>query len=285
MYLIVENHLSYSIALDQEGRFIKVANMGYEVGQTVEEVYPMEIPDPQNGVRKAAAFGAALVACLILAFFSLFQPRTMYASIYVAINPAIRLDVNKEGIVLESIPLNEDGQILLRDYDVKNKDMNTVSKELVDRAIELGFLSTGGTVSIDIDAPDDAWYQKTGVLFRKDFENFLSERISITVEINKFVESEEETTLPSEEEKTTSEAETGISSQEKPSTPRRTKGPNTAPRANIRPAETDDDDDDDDRYEVEEDDDDEYEVDEDDEDEDNDDDDDRYEDEEDDDDD
>ena len=30
-YIIMENHLSYSVVLDEEGNFIKVANMGYEV--------------------------------------------------------------------------------------------------------------------------------------------------------------------------------------------------------------------------------------------------------------
>ena len=36
-YLVMECGLSYAVVLDQEGRFIKVPNLGYEVGQTLDQ--------------------------------------------------------------------------------------------------------------------------------------------------------------------------------------------------------------------------------------------------------
>ena len=37
-YLVMECHPAYAVVLDQAGRVIKVANMGYEVGQKVDYV-------------------------------------------------------------------------------------------------------------------------------------------------------------------------------------------------------------------------------------------------------
>ena len=43
-YLIMECHMAYAVVLDEDGRFLKAANMDYEVGQTVDTI--MEIVEP-----------------------------------------------------------------------------------------------------------------------------------------------------------------------------------------------------------------------------------------------
>ena len=56
-YLVMECHPAYAVVLDQAGRVIKVANMGYEVGQKVDYVIeqqhrpallPMRVPPLRN---------------------------------------------------------------------------------------------------------------------------------------------------------------------------------------------------------------------------------------------
>ena len=37
-YLVMETHPGYCILLDEEGRFLKAANRGYSVGDTVQEI-------------------------------------------------------------------------------------------------------------------------------------------------------------------------------------------------------------------------------------------------------
>ena len=37
-YIVMECHLSYAILLDENGRFIKAANLHYETGQTVTDI-------------------------------------------------------------------------------------------------------------------------------------------------------------------------------------------------------------------------------------------------------
>ena len=41
-YLVMECGFSYAVVLDQQGRFLKVANLGYAVGQTVDSVIPFQ---------------------------------------------------------------------------------------------------------------------------------------------------------------------------------------------------------------------------------------------------
>lgn len=42
-YIVMECHPGYAVVLDEEGRFLKVANLQYETGQTVTDVVEMEI--------------------------------------------------------------------------------------------------------------------------------------------------------------------------------------------------------------------------------------------------
>ena len=72
---------------------------------------------------------------------------------------------------------------LLEGYDGKGKDKVTVADELIDRAIEMGFLSEGGQVSFSIDSPDDALFQEYGTELRTKVTEHLDGRIAITIEI------------------------------------------------------------------------------------------------------
>ena len=45
-YLIMECHMAYAVVLDEDGRFLKAANMDYEVGQTVDTLSLIHISEP-----------------------------------------------------------------------------------------------------------------------------------------------------------------------------------------------------------------------------------------------
>ena len=106
-----------------------------------------------------------------------------YSSIYLTINPEIRMSLNRLGEVLELKGTNQDGEILLDGYDGKGKDKVTVTDELIDRAIEMGFLSEGGQVSFSIDTPEEALLQEYGEEMETEVKQHLKNRISITIEI------------------------------------------------------------------------------------------------------
>ena len=48
-YLVMECHPGYAVLLDEEGRFLKAANLRYEIGQTVyDPVLMKETPERQR---------------------------------------------------------------------------------------------------------------------------------------------------------------------------------------------------------------------------------------------
>ena len=70
-YMVMECHLSYAVVLDEEGRFLKVANRQYEVGQTVTEVIEMQMPQSAPQKKKSNRWMysmAAMAACLMLIY-------------------------------------------------------------------------------------------------------------------------------------------------------------------------------------------------------------------------
>ena len=187
-YMVMECHTGYAVLLDEEGRFWKAADLHYEVGQTVENPVLMKQPQPSGRrriTRLVSNTVAAAAACLFLIFgFSYYQNYLrIYSSIYLSINPEVQMDLNRYGNVVRLTGTNEDGAKLLEGYNGRGKDKLTVADELIDRAIEMGFLSEGGQVSFFIDSPEDALFQEYGTELRTEINEHLDGRITITIEI------------------------------------------------------------------------------------------------------
>lgn len=163
-YLVMECHPGYVVVLDEKGRFQKAANLGYEVGQSLDKVVLMREPKPAVPITRMASALAAAAACFILMFTVLFQgPASPYGSVYMQINPEIRMDVDRENQVLLVEGVNEDGKELVAGYTgYENKHLETVADELVDLAEAMGYLSPGGTVHVYLDSLDGDWATQVG---------------------------------------------------------------------------------------------------------------------------
>ncbi|MBQ4581847.1 MAG: hypothetical protein IJB04_01220, partial [Oscillospiraceae bacterium] len=186
-YIVMECHPGYAVLLDEDGRFIKAANFQYEVGDTVTDPVPMRETRPRHRRRASpwAYAAGALAACLTLVLGLLIYQLYFYpvSSIIMNINPQVRMELNSHGDVLALQGLNEDGVTLLQGYSGRGKDSLTVSDELIDRAIAMGFLSEGGEVIFSILAPDEARFQQYGLMLRHGVSDYLTDRLSVTVEI------------------------------------------------------------------------------------------------------
>ncbi|MDO5408553.1 MAG: hypothetical protein Q4F28_14690, partial [Eubacteriales bacterium] len=204
-YLVMECHTSYAVLLDEEGRFVNAANLHYEVGQTVEEpvlmrdesaaggvqtggagLIPMR-PGERNSRRRIWRLGsvAAVAACFLMVFGIGYyqQYLAVHASILMTINPKVEISLNRRGTVVKLSGANEDGAELLEGYTGKGKDKVTVADELIDRAIEMGFLSAGGQVSFVIDTPKEAEFQEYGLELRSGVTEHLRGRVEVEIEI------------------------------------------------------------------------------------------------------
>ena len=188
-YLVMECHLSYAVVLDENGRFRKVTNRHYEVGQTVTDIIEMkspqvaEMPVKKKKYRWVSSL-CAMAACLVLVFTYIFtSSQQAYASVYMSINPEVRIDVNRRDTVVGLEGMNGDGRDLIEDYTYQKKDLDLVMDELVDRAIAMGYLHEGGSITLTLDAEDNRWVvQHEGVL-RSHLTEYLTEKITVSVEV------------------------------------------------------------------------------------------------------
>ena len=152
-YLVMDTKFSYAILLDEMGHMVYAANKDYEIGQKISDPYiinaPLKKPWLKIGLFLTPVF--ALAALLLFINISTSQIPTLFAKIYLTINPEVAISVDYEGEVFALEGLDEDGRILIEDYDFKNKDETEVTRELILRASEMSFLKEGMTITIEFD--------------------------------------------------------------------------------------------------------------------------------------
>jgi len=202
-YIVMECFNSYAVLLDEEGRFVKSANPGYEVGETVYDPVlmrqePLEkIENNKRTLPKVLITGLVAVAAAVLLFFgyNFYQANYVpYSSIFMAINPEVEMVLNRNGEVIEVEGTNADGVSLIEDYDPASDDKIAVANELVDRAIEMGFLAEGGQISFAIDTPNRDLFEQYGIELREEVNG----RTSITIAITDVESSDNDAETPEE---------------------------------------------------------------------------------------
>ena len=67
-YLVMESRPSYAVVLDEEGRFLKVANLGYQVGQRVDTVIGFQEETSSPARKWVPLVSLAACLCLMLLF-------------------------------------------------------------------------------------------------------------------------------------------------------------------------------------------------------------------------
>ena len=185
-YLVVEVHNAYAVVLDNGGRFIKAANCGYEVGDAVDTVIPMIYPqDKRKRTNNIIRLAASLAACICLGFFGIYEYQyvyTAYGSVHMQINPEVEITLSRSGRVLAIEGENADGKELVKDYEYKGKDKETVVDELADLAIEQKYLADAGQISIEVDARSDEWAKKMETEISEELNSYLQGQ-GITIEV------------------------------------------------------------------------------------------------------
>ena len=182
-YLVMETHPAYAVLLDEEGRFLKAANLRYQVGDTVQDIVELQPPKAKSpALWKPLSGVAGLAACLCLVFFGYYQPNyTAYGTLRIQINPDVEMTVSRTDRVLGLEGLNEDGEALIAGYAYQGKDRETAAGELVERAIDMGYLSDGETVSITVTSADADWQAREEQEAREDLEERYGQTIVIQI--------------------------------------------------------------------------------------------------------
>lgn len=189
-YLVMECFKSYSVVLDSEGRFLKVANLNYEVGQTLDRVYEIEEQVKEEKQEKTIYWkkhiGLLTIAAAFLLIFSNFYnlSNQMIGSVFMKINPEVRMDINRKENVINIEGLNPDGIDLINGYEYENKNIDLVIDELIEIAINKGYLYDQGKINIKLDGEDSTWVDKKKVEIDNHLNTHLKENISIEIKLS-----------------------------------------------------------------------------------------------------
>ncbi len=181
-YLVVECHPGYAVVLDQQGRFLRVANQNFEVGQSVCSVVALQ--EAKNPVLSSRMLRnlAAVAACLCLLFLGGWQTLFPYGTVRIQINPDVQLTVNRMDYVIDITPMNADAEALLAGYEVGIRKVDQVMDALADRAREMGYLQDGGQVHVVVQSKHQDWQIATQERLIAELQLHTSGQIIITPE-------------------------------------------------------------------------------------------------------
>lgn len=190
-YLVMENRLSYSVVLDETGAFHRVANLGYEVGERVSDVVMMEGffegCERKTGISRVRKISSivAVAACLMLALIPMMNIiMSAEATIIMNINPKVEIRVDEDDKVTDLDPKNKDGEALIERYTYEEKHIDTVTADLLARAVEMGFLKDGKKISVDINAEDEEWGKTLGTGIADSIDSLGKGKYSVIIRIN-----------------------------------------------------------------------------------------------------
>lgn len=174
-YLVMECTLGYAVVLDSNGRFLRVPNLGYEVGRELEyvEIFPTidepsdykvlaseSVPTKNNSKRKiilSMKKWIAVAACFCILVLGGTLWSIPAGTVRIKINPDVQMTVNRFDRVVKIEGLNEDGKKLISGYNPYGKDTKTVSDYLADKAFEMGYLKKGGHIAVAADSKRAGW--------------------------------------------------------------------------------------------------------------------------------
>jgi len=182
-YLVMECHPSYAIVLDNEGRMIKAANLGYQEGQVVGEIIAQQVPKVPILLRLAPLAAAACLCLAVLGGGAYGAYGMPYGTVEVRINPDVKMSVSYMDRVVGLEGVNEDGKKLIDQVPYKGRNSEYMTGILVERAMEMGYLSEGGNVYVAASGGSERWKEKRADAIRTGLDALLKDSMPVEVHV------------------------------------------------------------------------------------------------------
>ena len=178
-YLVMECHPSYAIVLDNEGRMIKAANLGYQEGQVVGEIIARQTPKAPILFRLAPLAAAACLCLAVLGGGAYGAYGMPYGTVEVRINPDVKMSVSYMDRVVGLEGVNEDGKKLIDQVSYKGRNSEYMTGILVERAMEMGYL----TVYVAASGGSERWKAKRADAIRTGLDTLLKDGMPVEVHV------------------------------------------------------------------------------------------------------
>ena len=178
--IVVEINEKDAVILSDEGLFTKIKNKNYQIGQTVRIEKNKKLAS--KWIVGAASMAAALALCTTGAF-AYYTP-TDYVSLDV--NPSIEYSVNRFDRILDVKAVNDDGEAILSELDLKNKTIKNGMKETLDQLIADGYLKddpdSGVVITTSNDDMEEA--EQLATELKQEVKTYLDTQDGIAAEVD-----------------------------------------------------------------------------------------------------
>lgn len=141
-YVILELRKNCAVAINDQCEFIKIKRTeDMFLGQVIERNF--------NNTRPGIIYGIASIAALFLIVLGGFMfvnnsmDREVYAYVDIDINPSLEFVINKNNKVLDLVPLNSDGDKIIKGESLKGKDFREAALVILSRVKNDGYLTKG----------------------------------------------------------------------------------------------------------------------------------------------
>ena len=139
-----------------------------------------QVSSPSKRLRPLTVV-AAVLAVAVLVLLPLMPQQRVYASVYMTINPQVRIDVRSDDTVIGLQGLNSDGEELIAGYTFRQKTLELVLDELVERAVDMGYLHTGGNISLEVEGQGPRWGNERSEELKTQVNQYLMQEISDSI--------------------------------------------------------------------------------------------------------
>lgn len=164
-YIVMECHGGYAVLMDEAARFVKAANMHYEVGQTVTDPVLMEAkPEKSHSpnitvIRRFAAAAAGLAIFAGVGYSYYYSNLKPHSTVVICSDADICLSLNRKGTVIRASSSDPAGNDVLDEYDYKGKDKLEVAGDILELEMSKGYINSGDTVRMYVSSESP---QKSG---------------------------------------------------------------------------------------------------------------------------
>ncbi len=150
--VVVEIKDKYVAVMSDDGVVSKLENNNFKLGQVISMKEKNNIIN--IGMKKIAVLASAAAVVLVSSIGTYaYNKPVSYVSLDV--NPSIGFSFNTFGKVIDVTGVNDDGEKILTDLDLKNKDIETAIRETVDELIKQGYIANDENGGIIITASNN----------------------------------------------------------------------------------------------------------------------------------
>lgn len=166
--IVIEINNNQAAVLSDNGAVVKIKNKNYETGQVVRMK-----ENKMNFIKKAGSI-AAVLAVTAAGSFAYAAPAT-YVSLDV--NPSIEYTVNTFGKVLSVKAVNDDGEVIASELDVKNVNISKAVKVTIDKLREGGYITEDedAGIVITISASNDEKAEELAEELEEETKQYVEE--------------------------------------------------------------------------------------------------------------